>query len=50
MLEACAGDLLSKNAGYDLRMQIERNDVIPAGKTKLWVKTSDDVDMLMKGA
>ena len=50
MLEKRAlGDLLSKNAGYDLRMQIERNDVIPAGKTKLWVKTSDDVDMLMKG-
>ena len=30
-------------------MQIERNEVIPAGKIKLWVKTSDDVDMLMKG-
>ena len=46
MLEKRAlGDLLSKNAGYDLRMQIERNDVIPAGKTKLWVKTSDDVWM-----
>ena len=50
MLEKRAlGDLLSKNAGYDLRTQIERNDVIPAGKIKLWVKTSDDVDMLMKG-
>lgn len=43
------GELISENAGYDLRMQIETNDRIPAGEAKLWVKTSDDVDMLMKG-
>jgi len=43
------GDLLSKNAGYDLRRQIEAQGVIPAAGTKLWIKTSDDVDMLIKG-
>ncbi len=43
------GEILSKNAGYDLRRQIEAKGVIPTGGTKLWVKTSDDVDMLMKG-
>ena len=43
------GDLLSKNAGYDLRRQIEASGSIPKGKTQLWIKTSDDVDMLMKG-
>jgi len=43
------GEILSKNAGYDLRRQIEAKGVIPAGGTKLWIKTSDDVDMLMKG-
>ena len=42
-------EILSKNAGYDLRRQIEAKGVIPTGGTKLWVKTSDDVDMLMKG-
>ena len=42
-------EILSKNAGYDLRRQIEAKGVIPTGRTKLWVKTSDDVDMLMKG-
>ena len=43
------GEILSKNAGYDLRRQIEAQGAIPAGETKLWIKTSDDVDMLMKG-
>ena len=43
------GEILSKNAGYDLRRQIESQGAIPAGETKLWIKTSDDVDMLMKG-
>jgi phosphate transport system permease protein len=43
------GEILSKNAGYDLRRQIEAKGVIPTGGTRLWVKTSDDVDMLMKG-
>ena len=42
-------EILSKNAGYDLRRQIEANGVIPTSGTELWVKTSDDVDMLMKG-
>ena len=42
-------EILSKNVGYDLRRQIEAKGVIPTGGTKLWVKTSDDVDMLMKG-
>ena len=42
-------EILSKNAGYDLRRQIEAKGVIPTGGTKLWIKTSDDVDMLMKG-
>jgi len=43
------GEILSKNAGYDLHRQIEAQGAIPAGETKLWIKTSDDVDMLMKG-
>jgi hypothetical protein len=43
------GEILSKNAGYDLRRQIEAKGSIPEGETKLWIKTSDDVDMLMKG-
>ncbi|MDC1293415.1 phosphate ABC transporter permease PstA [Candidatus Puniceispirillum sp.] len=43
------GEILSKNAGYDLRRQIEATGSIPVGGTKLWIKTSDDVDMLMKG-
>ena len=42
-------EILSKNAGYDLRREIDAKGVIPTGGTKLWVKTSDDVDMLMKG-
>ena len=43
------GELLSANAGYDLRLQIEDADVIADGPVTYWVKASDDVDMLMKG-
>jgi phosphate transport system permease protein len=43
------GELLSANAGYDLRLQIEDAGVIPDGPATYWVKASDDVDMLMKG-
>jgi phosphate transport system permease protein len=43
------GELLSANAGFDLRMQIEKTGIVEAGKKIYWVKASDDVDMLMKG-
>jgi phosphate transport system permease protein len=43
------GNLLSQNAGYEIRLQIEADGIIPDGSTKVWIKTSDDVDMLMKG-
>ena len=43
------GELLSANAGYDLRLQIEDAGVIPDSPVTYWVKASDDVDMLMKG-
>ncbi|NDH26297.1 MAG: DUF3333 domain-containing protein, partial [Rhodobacteraceae bacterium] len=43
------GELVSENAGYDLRKQIEAMSSPSAGKTKIWIKASDDVDMLMKG-
>ena len=43
------GELLSANAGYDLRMQIEKTGIVEAGTKIYWVKASDDVDMLMKG-
>ena len=43
------GELLSANAGYDLRMQIEKTGIVEAGTQIYWVKASDDVDMLMKG-
>ena len=43
------GELLSANAGYDLRLQIEVAGVVPTGAVTYWVKSSDDVDMLMKG-
>ncbi|HCP18051.1 MAG TPA: phosphate ABC transporter permease PtsA [Alphaproteobacteria bacterium] len=42
-------EIISKNAGYDLRRQIEKTGILPVGKTKVWIKTSDDVDMYMKG-
>ena len=43
------GELLSANAGYDLRLQIEDAGVVLTGPVTYWVKASDDVDMLMKG-
>ena len=43
------GELLSANAGFDLRMQIEKTGIPEAGTKIYWVKASDDVDMLMKG-
>ena len=43
------GELLSANAGYNLRLQIEAAGVVPTGAVTYWVKSSDDVDMLMKG-
>ena len=43
------GELLSANAGYDLRLQIEDAGVVTTGPVTYWVKASDDVDMLMKG-
>ena len=43
------GELLSANAGYDLRMKIEKTGIVEAGTKIYWVKASDDVDMLMKG-
>ncbi len=40
--------LVSANAGYDLRLYLEKIglDALPDG---FWVKTSDDVDQLLKG-
>ena len=41
-------DLVSDNAGYELRLAIE-NDPTLINQTAFWVKTSDDLDMLLKG-
>jgi phosphate transport system permease protein len=43
------GELVSANAGYDLRRQIEAAGTIPAGEIAYWITASDDVDMLVKG-
>ena len=43
------GELVSANAGYDLRRKIESAGVIPAGEVAYWITASDDVDMLIKG-
>ncbi|MEG9863047.1 MAG: DUF3333 domain-containing protein, partial [Parvularculales bacterium] len=43
------GDLISANAGYELRREIERSGRIEKANGVFWVKSSDDVDMLMKG-
>jgi phosphate transport system permease protein len=40
--------LVSDNAGYELRLAIE-NDPTLLDQTAFWVKTSDDLDMLLKG-
>lgn len=42
------GDLISDNAGYELRLAIEKNPDLLEHDT-FWIKTSDDVDMYMKG-
>lgn len=42
------GDLVSDNAGYELRLQIEKNPELME-QNLFWIKTSDDVDMYMKG-
>ena len=41
-------DLVSDNAGYELRLAIEKNPAL-VNQTSFWVKTSDDLDMLLKG-
>jgi phosphate transport system permease protein len=43
------GELVSENAGYEMRMEIEKSGILVAGPQTLWIKASDDVDMLMKG-
>ena len=42
-------DLISNNAGYEMRQAFEKNDPINHSQSVFWVKSSDDVDMLMKG-
>ena len=42
------GELISDNAGYELRLQIEKNPEL-MDQNMFWIKTSDDVDMYMKG-
>ena len=42
-------ELLSANAGFELRQEIEAKGRIDAPSGYFWVKSSDDVDMLMKG-
>lgn len=42
-------DLISANAGYELRLEIEKKGIIEKPAGAFWIKTSDDVDMLMKG-
>ena len=43
------GKILSANAGYELRQDLEAEGTPEIKKGLFWVKTSDDVDMLMKG-
>ena len=43
------GDLISENAGYELRQDLEKLGRIETPKGGFWIKASDDVDMLMKG-
>jgi phosphate transport system permease protein len=42
-------ELLSANAGFELRQEIEAKGRIDAPSGYFWVKSSDDADMLMKG-
>ena len=41
--------LISENAGYQLRLNIENGKFSVGDSVNAWVKTSDDVDMLLKG-
>ncbi len=41
--------LISENAGYQLRLKVENGAIKIGSKVDVWIKTSDDVDMLMKG-
>ena len=41
--------LISENAGYQLRLKVESGTIKIGSKVDVWIKTSDDVDMLMKG-
>jgi phosphate transport system permease protein len=41
--------LISENAGYQLRLKVENGTIKIGSKVDVWIKTSDDVDMLMKG-
>ena len=41
-------DLVSDNAGYELRLAIEKDPSL-LDQSAFWVKTSDDLDMLLKG-
>ena len=42
-------NLISENAGYQLRLNIENGKFSVGDSVNAWVKTSDDVDMLLKG-
>ena len=42
-------NLISENAGYQLRLNIENGKFSVGDNVNAWVKTSDDVDMLLKG-
>ena len=43
------GELVSANAGFELRRQIEAVGTVPVGTNRYQIKASDDVDMLIKG-
>ena len=43
------GDLISANAGFELREELEKIGRIDTPDRLYWIKASDDVDMLMKG-
>ena len=42
-------DLISANAGFELREELEKIGRIDTPDRLYWIKASDDVDMLMKG-
>ena len=49
MAQRALGELVSANAGFELRQLVEAAGPEVTLPTSFWVKTSDDVDMLMKG-